>query len=261
MTRITVSDVVLGYGGEPVVRGVSLIPEPGRVTGIVGPNGCGKSTLLKGMINLIRPTSGSVAIDGAPIAAMSPRQIARAVAMLPQTPLVPEGITVAELVSRGRHPHRGLLTRWTQADDDAVAEALHDTGTAELSGALVSELSGGQRQRVWIAMVLAQQTNVVLLDEPTTFLDLAHQVEVSLLVQRLAHDKGLTVVQVLHDLAMAARWSDHLVAMRDGRIVAEGLPGEVVTPEVINACFGLRARVITDESSGTPLVIPEVRNG
>lgn len=258
---IAVNDIVLGYGGDPVVRGVTLAPEPGRITGIVGPNGCGKSTLLKGMIGLLKPTSGNVVINGVPLANLAPRQVAQAVAMLPQAPLVPEGITVGELVSRGRHPHQGLFTRFSAADDEAVAEALHDTNTADLADELVTELSGGQRQRVWIAMVLAQQTDVLLLDEPTTFLDLAHQVEVALLVQRLARDMGLTIVQVLHDLAMAARWSDHLVAMRDGVVLAEGAPGEVVTSEVIKQAFGLDARVITDEPSGTPLVIPEVHHG
>ena len=197
---------------------------------MVGPNGCGKSTLLRGLGRLLRPRGGEVVLDGRDISRLPTKEVARTVGLLPQSPIVPEGVSVLELVERGRHPHLGLLRTWSRADEAAVAGALERTDLVHLAGIPVDSLSGGQRQRAWIAMVLAQQTPVMLLDEPTSFLDVAHQLDVHDLVRRLCDDEGVTVVMVLHDLAMAARYADHLVAMRDGRVVAEGPPAEVVTP-------------------------------
>jgi iron complex transport system ATP-binding protein len=248
--------LTLGYGDRSVVHDLDLeIPE-GKVTAIVGPNGCGKSTLLRGISRLLRPTDGRVLLDGRDVHRMPTKQVARSMALLPQHPVVPEGITVGELVARGRHPHHGLLRQWTRQDDEVVTEALELTGTYELVSREVAELSGGQRQRVWIAMVLAQHTDLMLLDEPTSFLDIAHQVEVLDLVRDLSLDRGTTVVMVLHDLAMAARYADHLVAMRGGRVVAEGGPREVVTAETVCDVFGITCRVLWQEATGDLSVIP-----
>lgn len=251
--------VTLGYGARTVVRQLDLPVPAGQVTAIVGPNGCGKSTLLRGLCRLLTPTSGRVLLDGTDLHAMPTREVARRIGLLPQSPIVPEGITVAELVSRGRHPHRGLVRRWTDEDETVVAEALMLTDTAELAGRAVEQLSGGQRQRVWIAMVLAQRTDLLLLDEPTSFLDIAHQVEVLDLVRDLAVQRGTTVIMVLHDLAMAARYADHLVAMRDGEIVAEGPPRNVVTESNVEAVFGIKARVRWEDDG--VIVIPLGRHG
>lgn len=248
--------LTLGYGDRSVVHDLDLdIPE-GKVTAIVGPNGCGKSTLLRGISRLLRPTDGRVLLGGRDVHRMPTKQVARAMALLPQHPVVPEGITVGELVARGRHPHHGLLRQWTRQDDEVVTEALELTGTYELVTREVAELSGGQRQRVWIAMVLAQHTDLMLLDEPTSFLDIAHQVEVLDLVRDLSLDRGTTVVMVLHDLAMAARYADHLVAMRGGRVVAQGGPREVVTAETVCDVFGITCRVLWQEATGDLSVIP-----
>ncbi|MGL5861158.1 MAG: ABC transporter ATP-binding protein [Phycicoccus sp.] len=246
----------LGYDGRIVVDGVSLAVPTGRTTVVVGPNGCGKSTLLRGLGRLLRPRGGAVLLDGDDIAALPTREVARRLGLLPQQPVVPEGVSVLELVERGRHPHRGLLRPWSRADQHAVASALERTDLVHLAGVSVDSLSGGQRQRVWIAMVLAQATPVLLLDEPTSFLDVAHQLDVLDLVHGLTGTGGTTVVMVLHDLGMAARYADHLVALRDGRVVAEGAPTEVVTPEVIEMVFGVVAHVVADPGTGTPVVIP-----
>ncbi|MGL5910599.1 MAG: ABC transporter ATP-binding protein [Phycicoccus sp.] len=246
----------LGYDGRVVVDGVSLAVPTGRTTVVVGPNGCGKSTLLRGLGRLLRPSSGAVLLDGDDIAALPTREVARRLGLLPQQPVLPEGVSVLELVERGRHPHRGLLRSWSRADEHAVASALERTDLVHLAGVSVDSLSGGQRQRVWIAMVLAQATPVLLLDEPTSFLDIAHQLDVLDLVHGLTRTGGTTVVMVLHDLGMAARYADHLVAMHDGRVVAEGSPAVVVTPEVIGAVFGVVAHVVDDPETGAPVVIP-----
>ena len=198
-------------------------------------------------------------LDGEEIGSLPTREVARRLGLLPQQPIVPEGVSVLELVERGRHPHHGLFRTWGRADEEAVASALARTDLVHLASVPVDSLSGGQRQRVWLAMVLAQATPVLLLDEPTSFLDIAHQLDVLDLVRSLRDDSGTTVVMVLHDLAMAARYADHLVAMRDGRIVAEGSPAEVVTPEVIAEVFGVTASVLIDPESGTPVVIPRRR--
>ncbi|WP_102509940.1 ABC transporter ATP-binding protein [Sanguibacter massiliensis] len=250
----------LGYGERLVVDDLSVTIPPGKVTVVVGANACGKSTLLRGLARLLAPRSGVVLLDGADIANRPTKDVARVLGLLPQTPLAPDGITVADLVGRGRYPHQGWLRRWTPDDDAAVAEALELTGVLNLAGRSVDELSGGQRQRVWIAMTLAQRTPLLLLDEPTTFLDVAHQVDVLDLLADLNRDLGRTVVMVLHDLNLAARYAHHLVAMKDGRIVAEGAPADVVTEAVVEEVFGLRSRVVPDPVTGTPLVVPLSRS-
>ena len=255
MTLLTAERLRLGYDAT-VVHDLDLTVPEGRVTAIVGPNGCGKSTLLRGLSRLLRPQDGRVLLDGQDLHRLPTKQVARSLALLPQNPVVPEGITVGELVARGRHPHHGLLRQWTREDDTVVAEALELTGTTHLVSREVAELSGGQRQRVWIALVLAQRTDLLLLDEPTSFLDIAHQVEVLDLVRDLSVDRGTTVVMVLHDLAMAARYADHLVALRNGHVVAQGSPREVVTAETVCDVFGITCRVLWQEATGDLSVIP-----
>jgi iron complex transport system ATP-binding protein len=256
MSRLVADNVSLGYAARPVVTDLTVAVPDGKVTVVVGANACGKSTLLRGLARLLRPTSGAVLLDGGAIHHRSTRDVARVLGLLPQNPVAPEGVTVADLVGRGRHPHQGAFRRWSHDDDRAVAEALELTDTLEVADRVVDELSGGQRQRVWIAMALAQGTDLLLLDEPTTYLDIAHQVEMLDLLADLNRDRGTTVVMVLHDLNLSARYADHLVAMRTGRIVAEGRPTDVVTEETVRTVFGLACRVVTDPVSGTPLVVP-----
>jgi iron complex transport system ATP-binding protein len=253
---LLIEDLTLGYGDRTVIAGLDLQVPPGRVTAIVGANACGKSTLLRSMSRLLVPRSGRVIFDGNDVHRMPPKKLARTLGLLPQSPIAPEGITVADLVGRGRNPHQGILARWSAADDLAVADALEATETVELADRSVDELSGGQRQRVWIAMALAQQADVLLLDEPTTFLDVSHQIEVLDLLTDLNRSRGTTIVMVLHDLNLAARYADHLIALADGRVYAHGEPAEVLTEEVVRAVFGLDSRVIADPVSGRPLMLP-----
>ena len=253
---LTAEDLTLGYGERTVIDGLDLVVPPGRITGIVGPNACGKSTLLRSMSRLLAPRSGQVLLDGNAVHRLPAKQLARTLGLLPQSPIAPEGITVADLVGRGRHPHQRVFSRWSPEDDAAVAAALEATQTTALADRSVDELSGGQRQRVWIAMALAQQTDLLLLDEPTTFLDVSHQIEVLDLLTDLNRSRGTTVVMVLHDLNMAARYADHLVALTAGRVHATGTPAEVLTEESVRAVFGLDSRVIVDPTSGKPLMLP-----
>ena len=248
--------LVVGYGGAPVLDGVDFAVPSGQFTVIVGPNACGKSTLLKTLARVLRPSSGQVELGGRAISSYSPKQVAKQVALLPQSPQAPEGIRVADLVARGRHPHQSLLRQWSPADERAVQEALERAGVASLASRRVEELSGGQRQRVWIAMALAQDTPVLLLDEPTTYLDLTHQIEVLDLLRELNRRHQTTIVVVLHELALAARYADYLVFMRAGQILAAGEPAQVVTTQNLAAAFELEARVVSDPVSGTPLVVP-----
>lgn len=257
--RLEARDLSLGYDGTPVVERLSLAVPDGRVTTVIGPNGCGKSTLLRGMARLLRPLGGAVTLDGEPLARLSTRRIAQRLAVLPQTPTAPEGLTVADLVSRGRHPRQRWYQQFSHTDEHAVQRALEATGVAELADVPVDELSGGQRQRAWISMTLVQDTDIVLLDEPTTYLDLAHQVEILELVHRLHRDLGRTVVMVLHDISLAARFSDHMVAMDAGRIVAQGPPEEIVTAELLAEVFGLQAQIVPEPVTGRPHVIPLAR--
>jgi iron complex transport system ATP-binding protein len=249
--------LVAGYGDAAVLDGVDLALPAGRVTAIVGPNGCGKSTLLRTLARLLRPRAGAVLLDGRDVHGQPTRDVARRLGLLPQGPSAPDGLTVAELVARGRFPHRGWLGRWSAEDAAHVERALARTGMGLLRDRPVDELSGGQRQRAWIAMALAQDTPTLLLDEPTTFLDLAHRLEVLELLGALNRAEGRTVVMVLHELADAARHADHVVAMRDGAVVAAGPPAEVVTADVVEAVFGVSCRVLTDPGTGTPIVVPD----
>ncbi|PFG20224.1 ABC transporter ATP-binding protein [Serinibacter salmoneus] len=248
--------VRLGYGERTVVPGLDLTVPAGKITVIVGANACGKSTLLRSMARLLKPQAGAILLDGEQIHRMRTKEVARVLGLLPQSPVAPEGIAVSDLVSRGRNPHQGMFTRWTAQDDEAVARALEATGTTELAERPVDELSGGQRQRVWIAMALAQETDLLLLDEPTTFLDISHQVEVLDLLTDLNHDAGTTIVMVLHDLNLSARYAHHLVAMAGGDVVAAGAPAEVLTPELVKKVYGMEAAVVPDPTTGAPLVLP-----
>jgi iron complex transport system ATP-binding protein len=246
----------LAYGERQIVSALDISLPPGKLTVIVGANACGKSTLLRGLARLLPPQRGAVYLDGKPIHHMPTREVATILGVLPQSPIAPDAISVADLVGRGRYPHQGWFRRWTPEDDAAVAEALAATDTAELADRPVDELSGGQRQRVWIAMALAQQTDLLLLDEPTTFLDINHQVEVLDLLTDLVRQRGRTVVVVLHDLNLACRYADHIVAMKSGRVVAEGRPVDVMTEAVVEQVFGMASRVVVDPVSDTPMVVP-----
>jgi iron complex transport system ATP-binding protein len=254
--RLAARDLTLAYEGRVVVDGLDLELPPGEVTAIVGPNACGKSTLLRGLSRLLAPASGTVLLDGADIHSLPTREVATRLGLLPQTPSAPDGITVADLVGRGRYPHQGWFRRWSAEDDEAVTEAMESTGIADLADRAIDELSGGQRQRVWIAMALAQQTGILLLDEPTTFLDISHQIDVLDLLLDLNAARGTTVVMVLHDLNLASRYADHLIAMRAGAIVAAGDPREVVTVELMRDVFGVDSVVTADPVTATPLVVP-----
>lgn len=253
---LAAKDLHLSYGDAEVITDLSLELMPGQITAIVGANACGKSTLLKSMSRLLAPESGAVVLDGRSVHSIPAKQLARTLGLLPQTPIAPEGITVADLVGRGRHPHQGAFSRWSAEDDRAVADALDTTGTAVLADRPVDELSGGQRQRVWIAMALAQQTDVLLLDEPTTFLDVNHQVEVLDLLTELNHRSQVTIVMVLHDLNLAARYCDRLVMLAAGGVHASGTPAQVLTEDNVRDVFGLSNRIIDDPVSGQPLMLP-----
>ncbi|WP_144873770.1 ABC transporter ATP-binding protein [Microbacterium sp. 1.5R] len=261
MTRLTVEEATLGYADRVICDDVSVEIPDGAFTVIVGPNACGKSTLLKSLTRLLEPAGGRVLLDGRSLHRLPTKHVAREVGLLPQGPVAPDGIRVIDLVSRGRYPHQRLFSPWTPEDEAAVAEAMDATGTRHLSGRMVDELSGGQRQRVWMAVALAQQTPILLLDEPTTYLDLSHQVELLELCRALNRTLGSTLVAVLHDLNQAARYADHIIAMKDGAVVATGRPEDVVTESLVADVFGLHARVILDPESGTPLVIPRWSHG
>ncbi|QLE76201.1 ABC transporter ATP-binding protein [Streptomyces rectiverticillatus] len=255
-SRLAARDLTLAYEDRTVVDGLDLAVPDGEVTIVIGPNACGKSTLLRALGRLLKPVRGTVLLDGEELARIPTRTIAKSLGLLPQTPVAPEAITVADLVARGRQPHQRWWQQWSEADERAVADAMTRTDTAGLAERAVDELSGGQRQRVWIAMALAQETDLLLLDEPTTYLDIAHQVEVLDLVRRLNRERGRTVVAVLHDLNQAARYADHLVAMKAGRIVAQGRPAEIVTADLVREVFGLESVVVPDPVTGSPLVVP-----
>lgn len=258
---LTAEALTLGYGDRTVVERLDLTLPPGRVTAILGPNGCGKSTLLHALARLARPISGRVSLEGRDLSAYAPRALARRLAILPQGPVAPEGIRVGDLVRRGRTPWRGMLSPWSEADARACAAALEAVGMTDLAERPLQALSGGQRQRAWIALALAQDTPALLLDEPTTFLDLVHQIEVLRLLRRRNREMGTTVISVLHDLNLAARFSDHLVLMGRGGVVAAGTPGAVMTSANLEAAFGLSARVEPDPETGAPMVIPRADGG
>ncbi len=253
---LSAESLTLSYGQREIIAGLDLEITPGAVTAIVGANGCGKSTLLRAMARLLPPTAGQVVLDGTAVHTRPTKEVARLLGLLPQSPIAPEGIAVADLVGRGRHPHQKTLARWTAHDYAVVADALAVTGTSELADRAVDELSGGQRQRVWIAMALAQETDILLLDEPTTFLDVAHQVEVLDLLTDLREQRGTTIVMVLHDLNLAARYADVLVAMKDGAVHATGAPSEILTADLVESVFGLPNQVTVDPVSGKPMITP-----
>ena len=249
-------ELTTGYGDRLVLDSLDLEVPSGKVTAIVGANACGKSTFLRTMSRLLAPRHGEVLLDGKSIHTLPSRQLAQTLGLLPQSPTAPEGILVADLVSRGRNPYHGVFSQWTRADDEAIATALEATKTTELADRPVDELSGGQRQRVWIAMALAQQTDILLLDEPTTFLDISHQIEVLDLLTDLNQKRGTTVVMVLHDLNLAARYADFLVAMANGRLYATGTPDDVLTEQNVREVFHLESRIMTDPTSGRPIMLP-----
>jgi iron complex transport system ATP-binding protein len=262
--RLQAQGLQAGYDERTVIDGLTVEIPGGKLTVIIGPNACGKSTLLKALARLLKPRGGTVLLDGRSIHELPPREVAQRLGVLPQSPLVPEGITVADLVARGRQPYQRWWQQWSVQDKAAVAEAMEMADVENLAERRVDELSGGQRQRVWIAMALAQQTEALLLDEPTTFLDLAHQVDVLNLLRRLQNggsagdgvNRGRTVVAVLHDLNQAARYADHVIAMRDGAIAAQGAPSDVVTVELVNDVFGLECVIVPCPVTGAPLVVP-----
>lgn len=253
---LSAHELTLAYGSRTVSSGLDLEIPAGKVTALVGPNACGKSTALRALARLLKPQTGAVHLDGTDVSTLSPREFALKLGLLPQTPTAPDGITVRDLASRGRTPHQRWWRQWSRDDDAVVDAALEATGTTALADRRIEELSGGQRQRVWIAMALAQNAPVLLLDEPTTYLDLAYQVDVLELVADLGRTDARTVVMVLHELNHACRYADHLIAMRDGAVVAAGPPAEVVTAELVEEVFQLRSKVIECPVAGVPLVVP-----
>lgn len=258
VSRLIADAATLAYDRRVISEALSLRIPDQSFTVIVGPNACGKSTLLRALARLLNPVDGAITLDGKAITQYKAKEAARIIGLLPQSSIAPDGITVMDLVARGRYPHQGLIRQWSPQDQDAVESAMRATNINDLRTRQVDELSGGQRQRVWAAMALAQETPILLLDEPTTFLDIAHQIELLDLFTDL-HTAGNTLVAVLHDLNHASRYATHLVAMKDGNVVAEGAPQEIVTSALVREVFGLECRVIEDPATGTPLVVPEGR--
>lgn len=256
MTRLLAEDLSVGYDGQLVVENQNLAIPDGAITTVIGPNGCGKSTMLRALARLLPAQTGVVRLDGADIRSLAPKKVARTLALLPQQPMAPEGLRVADLVARGRHPHQSWYRQWSESDATAIDRALELTRTVDLADRTIESLSGGQRQRVWIALTLAQETDLLLLDEPTTYLDLAHSIEVLDLVHGLKHRHAKTVVMVLHDLNLAARYSDWIVVMADGAVIAEGTPTEILTTDLLEDAFGLKSVIVTDPVSGGPMVVP-----
>lgn len=254
--RLRADTVTLKYDERTVARDLSVAIPDASFTVIVGPNACGKSTLLRALSRLLKPSTGKIVLDGGDIASLPAKETARRLGLLPQSSIAPEGITVADLVARGRYPHQSFLQQWSEADEAAVAQAMASTKITELANRLVDELSGGQRQRVWIALVLAQDTPILLLDEPTTYLDIAHQIELLDLLAQL-NKQGRTVVAVLHELNHACRYASHLIALRDGALIAQGKPADIVTEQLVEEVFGLASVIIADPVSGTPLIVPK----
>ncbi|WP_186578684.1 ABC transporter ATP-binding protein [Aquibacillus kalidii] len=249
-------EIVAGYDNKTIIHGISLEIPSNKISVIIGANASGKSTLLKTLARLIKPTSGKITLDGRQLNKIPPKQLARTLGLLPQSPIVPEGISVADLVGRGRFPHQSLFSGWTNKDYEAVAEAMDIMNITELANRHIDELSGGQRQRVWIAMALAQQTDILFLDEPTTFLDITYQVEILDLLTDLNRKHGTTIVMVLHDINLSARYADNIFAINQGKLVAEGEPSQVISSKLIEDIFGLHSTVIKDPVSGSPSVVP-----
>jgi iron complex transport system ATP-binding protein len=255
-SRLNGAGLTLAYDERVISTALDVVIPDQSFTVIVGANGCGKSTLLRALSRMIKPARGAAYLDGKDIHSLPSKEVARRLGLLPQSPVAPDGITVADLVARGRYPHQKLLRQWSRDDECIVAQALDATGTRDLADRYVDELSGGQRQRVWVAMTLAQQTSILLLDEPITFLDIAYQIDVLDLCADLHEQRGYTLVAVLHDLNHACRYATHLIAMRGGAIIAQGPPAEIITAELVEEVFGLPCEIIADPQSNTPLVVP-----
>lgn len=260
MTGFHTDQLTVRFGERAALADVGLELPADTITAIVGPNGCGKSTLLRTIARLVRPTAGAVTLGGEDIGGIERRSYARRVALLPQAPQAPDNLTVIDLVGRGRDPHRRWFDQWSRPDEEIVGDALLRTGLTEFADRPLETLSGGQRQRAWIALALAQRTEILLLDEPTTYLDLAHQLDVLDTVADLHHRDRVTVIMVLHDLSLAARYADHLIAMRDGRVVDTGAVAEVLTPDLVRRVFDVEARILPDPDTGRPLIVPRDRN-
>lgn len=256
MSKLRTEKITLAYDEGTVIRDLTIEVPEGRVTSVVGPNGCGKSTLLRSLARLMKPRGGTVYLDGDAISKLPTREVARRLGILPQSPAAPEGLTVRELAAQGRYPHQSWLRQWSKADERAVEKALQTTGVMELSDRPLDTLSGGQRQRAWISMALAQETETLLLDEPTTFLDMAHALDVLQLLERLNREEGRTILMVLHDLNNAARYSHHMIALREGRVFTAGPPAEVVTGEVLREVFSVDAEIVPDPRTGDPMCVP-----
>ncbi len=257
--RLKAEHLVAGYEHKTIIQDVSLTIPDSRISVFIGANGCGKSTLLKTMARLIKPTSGQITIDGRALGQIPSKQLARVIGLLPQSPIVPEGISVADLVGRGRYPHQSWFGAWTKKDYEAIEEAMAMMNITEFANLSIDELSGGQRQRVWIAMALAQQTDILFLDEPTTFLDIAYQVEILDLLTDLNRKHGTTIVMVLHDINLSARYADYIFALHSGKLIAEGEPSQVITSTLVKEVFGLDCSVVEDPLSGSPMVVPKGR--
>ncbi|MFC4776513.1 ABC transporter ATP-binding protein [Paenibacillus sp. GCM10023252] len=257
MSLLMADKLTVSYGDSPVLHNLSLAIPKGEITVLIGSNGCGKSTLLRSLARLIKPQSGSVLLDGSDMARLSTKSIAKRLAILPQGPTAPEGLTVLQLVKQGRYPYQSWLQQWSRDDEEAVKSALQATGMESLAERSVAALSGGQRQRAWIAMTLAQQTEIILLDEPTTYLDLAHGIDVLDLLYELNKTELRTIVMVLHDINLACRYADHIIAMKDGQIEAQGRPNAVITPAMIESVFHLPCQVVSDPLYGTPMIVPQ----
>ncbi|MFC3453886.1 ABC transporter ATP-binding protein [Amycolatopsis speibonae] len=256
-SRLHADALTLAYDGRTVAEDLGVVIPDRSFTVIVGPNACGKTTLLRALARMLKPRQGSVFLDGQVISSFPAKEVARRLGLLPQSSIAPDGITVADLVARGRYPHQRLLRQWSREDATVVTESMRATGIDDLAERLVDELSGGQRQRVWMAMALAQETDLLLLDEPTTYLDIAHQMDILDLCAQLHQEQGRTLVAVLHDLNHAARYATHMIAMRNGEVLATGTPEDVVTADNVEKIFELPCRVMPCPETGTPLVIPK----
>ncbi|WP_071394047.1 ABC transporter ATP-binding protein [Bacillus tuaregi] len=256
MQSLSAKDLTLGYGETIIIDHLDIHIPKGEITVFIGGNGCGKSTLLRSLARLLKPQSGDVILNGQDIAKMKTKEVAQKLAILPQSPTTPEGLTVYELVKQGRHPYRGLIKPWSKADEEAVIQALKSTNIYNLKDRSVDSLSGGQRQRAWIALTLAQKTDIILLDEPTTYLDMTHQIEILDLLFDLNEKNKHTIVMVLHDLNLASRYAHHIVAIKDKKVYAEGKPEEIITSQLVHDVFQMKCNISCDPLFGTPMCIP-----